>query len=166
MIFFKPYSNIQDFLYRFTILKIGKLHIRIHKITDKDQTDLYHNHPFHYLSIILWGGYTESRLKDFTEVLNSYGFLSFIFRKSSSFHKILSIKKQTYTLFFAYGSYGWEAFNPNLIEIDEPKIYQRSINGKIKWCKKHKGVWFIGHESKEEAEKEIRYSIYQAIKEI
>ena len=55
MILFKPYSNIKDFLHRFTLLKIGSLHthsvrpafagIRLHKITDKYQTTLYHNHP-------------------------------------------------------------------------------------------------------------------------
>lgn len=62
MILFKPYSNIKDFLLRFTLIKIGGLHIRLHKIIDKDKTALYHNHPFNYISIILKGGYNETIL--------------------------------------------------------------------------------------------------------
>lgn len=47
------------FLERYTILKIGLLHIRIHYIKDIDRSVFYHNHLFHYISIILKGGYSD-----------------------------------------------------------------------------------------------------------
>lgn len=158
---FKPYSNIKDFLSRFTLLKIGKLHIRLHKITDKDQSTLFHNHPFHYISIILKGGYSETYLKDDgVECKIKHRLLSFILRKNTVFHRIDEISGPTITLFIAYGNYGWKAFNtdPNP---PEDGIFQRRVNGELLWCKREYGIWFIGSKDKSKAELENRHSIHQ-----
>lgn len=56
---FKKYSSISGYLERFTLFKIGKLHVRVHHILSADGTIYCHNHPFHYISIILKGGYVE-----------------------------------------------------------------------------------------------------------
>lgn len=160
MILFKPYSSIKDFLQRFTLLKVGNLHIRLHKITDKDRTTLFHNHPFNYISIILKNGYTETYLKDGTEKKLNHNFLSLIKRDHTTYHRIDDIKGETITLFIAYGKYKWNAFNMKN-EGNTNGIYQRVINGKEIWCKKENGIWFIGHANKTNAENEIRHSIHQ-----
>lgn len=157
---FKPYSNIEDFLARFTLLKIGPLHIRLHKITDKDRTTLYHNHPFHYISLILKGGYSESVIKDgkIEKVSHSAG--SVIVRSCEAFHRIENIRKTTYTLFFAWGDYGWQAFNPTP-DNSKDGLHQREISGVTVWCKREAGIWFIGNKSKQVAANETRHSIHQ-----
>src|SRR6478735_5627631 len=146
MILFKKYSSIQNFLYRFTILHLGKLHIRIHTITDKDQTTLLHNHPFHYISFILKGGYTETYLCNKSNLIKTlqHKRFSLIFRNSNIYHRIESIKSKTFTLFIAYGNYKWNAINLNTSNIDDG-IYERKINGNILYCKKENGIWFIGN---------------------
>ena len=165
MIIFKPYSNIREFLYRFTLLKIGKLHIRLHRILDKDQSTLFHNHPFHYISIILKGGYSETYIKDGKECKAKHGFLSFIFRNNNVFHKIDEISGPTTTLFIAYGDYGWKAFNtdPNP---PEDGIFQRFINDKFIWSKRENGIWYIGSTDKNKAIIETRHSIHQHLQDI
>ena len=166
MIIFKPYTNIKDFLYRFTILKLGNLHIRLHKIVDKDQSSFYHNHPFHYISLILNGGYTESYICPKTNIIKTktYRFGSIIIRKQSVFHRIVELKnnKKVITLFFAYGNYGWKAFNTEEITSNDG-IFERIINGKTLWAKKENDIWFIGNINKEKAIKETRHSIHQIL---
>lgn len=162
MIVFKPYSSIKDFLQRFTILKIGKLHIRLHKIVDIDRTTLYHNHPFNYISVILKGGYTESVISNQTNEIKTYkhGLLDIILRKNNIFHRIVKIKGKTLTLFIAYGKYDWNAFN-TINDNSQDGIFQREINNKLVWSKKENGIWFIGNKDKNMAQKETRHSIHQ-----
>jgi hypothetical protein len=159
MIIFKPYTSIKDFLLRFTILKVGKLHIRLHRIVSADGSTLYHNHPFHYVSIILSGGYTESVMngKDL-----EHSFLSVIIRNQNVYHRINIIKPRTLTLFIAWGDYGWQAINMH--ESNDNGLFQRIINQKNLWCKKQKGIWFIGHADADKAIQETRHSIHQTIK--
>ena len=163
---FKPYTNIKDFLHRFTIVKIGALHIRLHKIMDKDNSSLFHNHPFHYISIILSGGYTETYIDPKTNehIIKTHNAGSIIFRKNSIFHKIDELKnnKRAITLFIAYGNFGWKAFNTEH-NISDDGIFQRTIKGKEVWSKKEDGIWFIGNKNKEIAQKETRHSIHQIL---
>lgn len=160
MTIFKPYTSIKDFLHRYTLLKIGKLHIRLHKITDRDQTTLFHNHPFHYVSIILKGGYKETILKDGNESQKNHRFLSVIFRSCKVYHRIEEIYGETLTFFIAYGNYGWQAHNTKQSNEDNG-LYQRIIKGKQLWSKKENGIWFIGHEDRLSAAAETRHSIHQ-----
>lgn len=163
MTLFKPYTNIKDFLHRYTLFKIGKLHIRFHKIVDNDQSTLYHNHPFHYISIILKGGYRETILIDGTEKFKTHKFLSVICRKNSIYHRIDQIFGETITFFIAYGNYGWKAINT--VQSNDDGLYQREINGINLWSKKEAGIWFIGHVDKTNAIKETRHSIHQIIRQ-
>jgi hypothetical protein len=158
--FFKPYTNIKDFLYRFTLIKIGKLHIRFHLIADKDQSTLFHNHPFHYISVILSGGYKEKILCDNGEIkTKSHKFLSIICRRNSIFHRIEEIYGRTITLFIAYGNFGWKAVNT--AKADDDGIYQRTVQNKTVWAKKENGIWHVGHEDKNKAASETRPSSHQ-----
>ncbi len=160
MTLFKPYSSIKDFLHRYTLLKIGSLHIRLHKITDKDRTTLFHNHPFNYVSIILKGGYSETYLKDGLELKSTHNIFSVIKRNHNVFHRIDEIKCETFTLFIAYGKYNWNAFNTKN-DTSKDGVYERVLNGKKFWCKKENGIWFIGNADKSIANRETRHSIHQ-----
>lgn len=159
---FKPYTSIKDFLNRFTLLQIGSLHIRLHKIVGKDETTLFHNHPFHYLSLVLWGGYTESVITSFGVVNKSHGPLSLIWRNARISHRIDSIRGTTYTLFFAYGDLGWKATNMNPNH-DDDGIYERTIQGRTLWAKKENGIWFVAHSCQVKAQNETRHTIHQVL---
>lgn len=159
---FKPYSNIKDFLYRFTILKIGKLHIRIHNIKDSDKSTLMHNHPFHYISIILKGGYSEKYIKDGKVIKKTYKFLSVIIRKNSVFHRITSVKENTFTLFIAFGNYGWRAYSTIKSNLPDG-VFLRTINGKEVFAKRKNGIWFVGNQNLSLAILEQRHSIHQIL---
>ncbi len=159
MTIFKPYTNIKDFLHRFTLLKIGGLHIRLHKIIDKDQSTLFHNHPFHYISFIVKGGYRETILVDGDEKIKTNKLFSIICRKNNIYHRIDEIFGETVTLFIAYGNYGWSAINT--VPSNDDGIYLREVQGERVWSKKENGIWFIGHLDKNKAMKETRHSIHQ-----
>jgi len=154
---FRSYRNIKNFLLRFTLLHVGKLHIRLHTILDKDQSTLFHNHPFNYVSIVLKGGYTETLLngKSYT-----YRVGSIIYHRHSDFHRIDSIKGKTTTLFIAFGKYTWNAIN-TASDIPEDGIFIRTINQRKIWSKRQQGIWFIGNDCYVKASKETRHSIHQ-----
>lgn len=158
---FSPYVHIKDFLYRYTIIQLGSLHIRIHKLVDKDRSTLLHSHPFNYVSIILKGGYLESVLYGENIKTFAHGFLSVIKRNKNQFHRIDNLKGVTYTLFIAYGKYQWNAINLEANSSDNG-LYERMINGKRVWSKKEAGIWYIGNLDKSIAEAETRHSIHQA----
>ncbi len=162
MILFRPYVNIKNFLNRFTILKIGSLHIRLHWILDSDKSTLYHNHPFHYISIILKGGYVESYIVDSVTKIAYHKFGSIIIRKNSIFHRIDKILGETLTLFIAYGNYGWQAHN-TIVDTSGDGLFERIVNNKKIWSKKENGIWFIGNEDKNIAQKETRHSVHQIL---
>jgi hypothetical protein len=160
MTFLKRYSSIKDFLYRFTILQIGSLHIRVHKIVDRDRTTLLHNHPFNYVSIVLKGGYSETYLYEKEKRKRTHTFLSIIKRRHNVFHRIDDVKRPTFTLFIAYGKYNWKAEN---IEVSnaEDGVFTRVINNKKVHSKRKNGIWFIGNKDYEKAANETRHSIHQ-----
>lgn len=160
MIFFKKYRSIHGFLNRFTIFKIGTLHVRIHNIESEDKTTLFHTHPFDYISIVLSGGYTE-KIRGYSFV--ERGFLSIAYRSHNVFHKIVSVKPNTKTLFISFGKYTWTAVDENNKWYNDCGIYERIVNGKKLYCKKKGGVWYIGNLNVDQAIIEPRASIYQAI---
>lgn len=162
MSFFKGYTNIKDFLHRFTILKVGKLHIRLHKIISDDGTTLYHNHPFHYLSFILKGGYKEIIYDPSTKetITKKHKRFSLILRNKNTYHRIEKINGDTITLFFAFGKGKWNAINFGTPKMKNG-VYQRMVNNKEKWCKYSDGIWYVGSNCIGKASKEDRPSIHQ-----
>ncbi|GAF74628.1 unnamed protein product [marine sediment metagenome] len=163
MVFFKKYRSIPFFLLRFTLLEIGPLHIRTHKIIGEDVTSLLHNHPFNYISIIIRGGYTETVKSRKGLVEKRHGLFSFVSRRASTYHRIDTVLPETTTLFFAFGRKSWNAIQQSG-KTSEMFIQQRIINDINVWSKNVNGIWFIGHENKRDAEKESRHSIYQTNK--
>ena len=162
MVFFKRYSNIKNFLERFTIFKIGNIHLRLHKLTSKDETTLYHNHPFYYLSVILKGGYDEIIYNPETgkETIKKHKRFSIILRSKNTYHRISEINGNTTTLFLTMGRFSWKAINFGKPAFDNG-IYKRIVNDKEKWCKYINGIWYVGNECMCKAINEQRLSIHQ-----
>lgn len=48
----------KNYLIRFTIIKTKSFSLKIHKALMSDPANL-HDHPWNYISLILWGGYYE-----------------------------------------------------------------------------------------------------------
>jgi hypothetical protein len=164
----KPYNHLPNFLERYTLLKIGKLHVRLHHITSADGTPFLHTHPFNYISIILNGEYTEQLIDKNERVFekkNTTG--NIIIRKGETFHRISECKNAK-TLFIAWNKpNGWELKKHKNITApqtyktpDTPGIYLRTIDNK-KYYSKFDNFWFIGKERVEDAEKETKPSIHQ-----
>lgn len=151
------------YLERFTILKFFNLHIRIHKILSEDKTVFYHNHPFHFLSIILSGGYVEEILKDDKIITKHYKNGAFIFRSKNTYHRIKSVEPNTKTLFFTFGNYkNWhlKSITPN-VNRPEDGVYRRIIKGNKVYSKCYRGMFYIGSRDIDIARKEDRLSIFQ-----
>lgn len=155
---FRKYSTIKGLMDRFTIIKIGKLHIRYHKIFGKDETELFHSHPFNYISIILSGGYTDLSIQVDNsikkEVLKA---LSTVKRKHSTQHRLEDILPNTKTLFITWGNFGWQAFNPN----QKQDFSIEMVKTKNGWYKKCNGIIYIDNEDYYAAKNETRHSIHQ-----
>lgn len=87
------YMNI-PYLIRYTLLSCKWFTIKIHKalISDPDEP---HDHPWNYLSIILWGGYWEEKVirgcrHDNTYTIKQwYKPLSILYRKGDKLHKLI-----------------------------------------------------------------------------
>ncbi len=162
MILFKPYRSIKGFLERFTVLKIGKLHIRIHRIVSEDKTDFYHSHPFHYLSIVLRGWYVE-RFSDESFCMNRR--FSCMLRSAGVYHRIHQVGPNTITLIFTWEiNKKWDLKPTGWITKLPDGIYNRVINDRMVFCKMKGGKWYIGNKSLYTATYEQRLSIYQEIK--
>jgi len=114
------------YLSRFTLLKSKKLKIYFHKFHRSDADDL-HDHPWNFVSIILWRGYNECTLnggrnglgKRTTNKKRCYPGM-ILYRPATWVHRVELIKeKPAYTLVFT-GDYvrywgfivdkGWQAF--------------------------------------------------------
>lgn len=94
----RAYKHLVGYLERYTVLNFRRLHVRFHRIKRPDITPFQHTHPFHYLSLVLWGGYTEC----VGQKLNQHGLLSIIPRRASTAHRIVEVKPGTLTLFFTW----------------------------------------------------------------
>jgi hypothetical protein len=156
------YKSIKDYLHRFTLLRLGRLHIRIHSIKSEDITPFQHTHPFNYISIILSGGYVE---KIRNEIL-THKTGKFLFRSHSTPHRISQCFENTRTLFIAWSlktpKWHFEDFgDTSPCWINYPiGVYKRELFGKVKFCKFDR-YWHKAAMSREEAWLETQPSIDQ-----
>lgn len=99
------YRGKKPYLIRTTLFSCPLFSIKIHKALMSDPGDL-HDHPWNYLSIILWGGYYEETIAtksillfvnnnppiDLTknrQIIKWYKPGSFLFRKGNIPHKLI-----------------------------------------------------------------------------
>ena len=98
---------------RWRILSTPWFNIYIHNILRSDEDAHPHDHPWHFLSFILWGGYTELWLgayEDWKYWTGGYGMNrdvrspgSFVYHNAKDFHKITLLKDSAWTLVFTFG---------------------------------------------------------------
>jgi hypothetical protein len=170
MRFFKKYPSIPNYLSRFTVLKLGRLHIRLHKITSADATPYLHNHPFWYLSLVLGGGYTEQVLKPTSNHLytSTFGLGSIIVGSPHKLHRIADCTFAR-TLFITWASdVQWTLQRHPAVAPPAtfkapatPGLYRRKVNGKDLWCK-FNNYWYIGSSDPKKASTITKFSIHQA----
>jgi hypothetical protein len=153
-----PYRSIKGYLERFTIISIGKIHIRFHRILSTDATTYYHSHPFNYLTIPITGSYIE---RFPCGKMNRVSMSNPTLHNSDEYHRIERINGVVRTLFITWGNHSkWslKGSNPNIQE----GLHKRTINGKYVYCKFDK-FWYIGNKCPVIANNEARPSIYQNI---
>jgi len=83
------------YLIRYTLIKTKWFSLKIHKIIQSDPEDL-HDHPWSFISLILWGGYTEERILNPTDYASKWKYkfkfyspLSLLIRKRPSIHRLI-----------------------------------------------------------------------------
>lgn len=92
----------EPYLIRITLLKCPYFSVKIHKALMSDPATP-HDHPWNYLSIILWGGYYEETIENKSVISTAsgkiyegpftkqkwYGPGSFLYRKGDSLHRLI-----------------------------------------------------------------------------
>jgi len=159
--FLKEYKSLVGYLERFTVIHVGRLHIRLHRIKSADRTPFLHSHPFHYISFIMRGGYEE----ELENKIIDHKRFSFIFRRNSTYHRIKSVRPDTVTLFFTWKTpeYKWRFGKQTLDTVQWPMlqgVYKRQVFGKDYYAKFDK-YWHIGHTCIEKCLAETSPSIDQ-----
>ena len=81
--FFKRQNIGNNYLTRWTISKTLRLYIHHFKNGDKD---VMHDHPWNFLSIILWGGYYEQNEQHY---IKWYPPGSILYRKAEWIHRVI-----------------------------------------------------------------------------
>lgn len=107
----------QQYLIRYTLIDCPLFNLKIHKTLMSDPAD-FHDHPWNYVSIILWGGYTEEKLVDIqvvhyphTHVINHtkskwYWPGCILFRHGSRMHRLI-IPENKYCITMIFTSKRW-----------------------------------------------------------
>jgi len=127
----------KPYLIRITLLKCPWFSVKIHKALISDPA-IPHDHPWNYLSIILWGGYYEEAqainpFKAFNSEPSTiwkqrwYGPGSFLYRKGDKFHKlIIPIGRPSISLIFVgkkWRDWGFYDFYKGWVSHKQTKIY-------------------------------------------
>lgn len=108
---------------RFYLVKTKWFSVFLHKFTHPDLDRDPHDHPWSFLSIILWGGYTEAVYTN----MGAYTVAELKTRKWFSFkhwwtpHQVLEVKNPTWTLVFAGKNRGTWGFHTKDGWVPEPE---------------------------------------------
>jgi hypothetical protein len=97
---------------RYRLLSTPWFNIYIHNILKSDEDAHPHDHPWHFLSFILWGGYSEAWLGAYEDWRFWKGYPlrvtkrvpgSIVYHNAKDFHQITLLKKSAWTLVFTFG---------------------------------------------------------------
>lgn len=164
----KAHQHLLGYLHRWTVCKIGKLHVRLHHLLTPDGTPFLHSHPFWYVSFIFEGGYSEQVLVDGRLVGKSHTAPALIFRHPSTYHRISTVDPVCKTICFTWLSHGWDLLtHPEIAPPagyhvpSAPGVYQRIINGRSVYSKFDGGVWWVGKRLMVDAAESTQLSIHQ-----
>ena len=99
------FSKYAPYLIRWTLFSCKYFSLKLHHTLISDEADL-HDHPWNYLTLILWGGYWEETLfdadsKSISTKMKFYRPLSLLFRRGDEPHRLmLQPGKTCWTLVF------------------------------------------------------------------
>lgn len=166
--FLKPYISLKGYLHRFTLIRIGAFHLRVHRILSEDKTPFLHTHPFCYFSLVMFGGYDELVESKTGELrLNRRRLGSIVFRSRKHAHQIIKVYPGTITLFFTIALKGWRWHfvrrgkpHPSWIE-REKGVYLRVLQDSPRFCKFDQ-FWHKSADTLEKAKIEVLPSINQS----
>lgn len=162
-----PYVHLPGYLHRWVIFSFGRLSLRLHRFYSADGTPFLHSHPFHYLSLVVKGGYTEQVLRDGNIVTIEHTAPTVIFRTSRTMHRVLDVKSGCSTLFLSFKTNGkWRLARHPSIEI--PNQYLDYPDG-LYWFepgyrKREDGFWFKLESSPLDALTSTTLSVHQVLK--
>lgn len=138
-----PGLHMRGFLRRYYLFMTKHFSIVINHIRRPDTGQgQYHNHPYHFISIVLKGGYTEILWRgDKVETINR-GTGDINFRFKSDRHRITKLDGDVWTLFIRFGSstgeWGLYKDNGEYTPMKGSDLY--SVKGQIERRKKELGV--------------------------
>lgn len=166
---FPDYKSLAGYLERRTLVRLGRLHIRLHRIRSADATPFLHTHPFAYLSIILRGGYVEQTEAGFA----TYGRGSFLWRPSTLAHRLEAVQENTLTLFITWKRKDnqWALVRPAVLtatvawRAHPVGVYVRELYGTRRYCK-FEGYWYVACATPHEAWQASKPSIDQTTQPI
>jgi hypothetical protein len=104
----RPYSHIGSYMERYWIIPYNRFTpaVRIHYIKESDDSRVFHDHPWWYITIILKGGYTEVKpiFDDLGNLIGEqrrrFNAGSILFRRAKSWHRLeIEPNDNTWTLF-------------------------------------------------------------------
>jgi hypothetical protein len=150
-----PYEHLPGYLHRWKLLGLKNFMIRVHEILTADGTPFLHNHPFHYVSIVLSGWYEEQLLVGEELVVKRHGAGSLILRSRNQYHRISSVGRNTKTLFLSYKvKGGWGLKRHRMVKtpanyLDMPNGVYEMSDGKFRL--RLEGVWCLPRDTLEEA---------------
>lgn len=161
---FPDYKSLAGYLERTTLLRVGRLHIRLHRIKSADKTPFLHSHPFTYVSVLLRGGYTEQTESGYT--VHRSG--AVLLRPSSLHHRLEAVQPDTLTLFITWErkDKAWSLKRPASLSatvpwVEYPKgVYRRVLYGRERYCK-FDGFWHIACDTEAQASTAVKPSIDQ-----
>jgi hypothetical protein len=95
----KPWPDSDEvYLRRLRLIQTPFCTIILHNLGTEDRSEFLHNHPWNFVSIVLWGGYKEV-IEDGDETrLAKHRWLSWHKIPASAFHRIVSVKPYTFTM--------------------------------------------------------------------
>lgn len=159
------HKSLAGYMERRTVLRLGRLHVRLHRLLSADRTPFLHTHPFSYVSVILRGGYTEQQDERFI----TYSAGHVLARRSSVYHRLESVRPGTLTLFITWerGDRAWNLQKPARMAKPpewrnyEAGVYRRVLYGRERLCK-FDGFWHTAADSVEAALGSVKPSIDQS----
>ena len=164
----KAYNHLLNYLHRWTLCKIGKLHVRIHHILSSDGTPFLHSHPFWYVSIIFKGGYTEQVLVNNELKVITHTAPAIIVRSPSRYHRISEVSGVCKTLFFTWKAKDWNLMRHSGVATPDwyaaprlPGVYRRLINGRSVYSRFENGMWWLGTSTQDTAPTSTKLSVHQ-----
>lgn len=164
-----PYHHLPGYLHRWTLCRCRRLVVRLHHILTPDATPYLHTHPFHYMSVIVSGGYAEQVLVGDELVVKNHTRGSVIFHRNKTPHRIVRVLPNTKTLFVAWttagSDQGWTLLPHR--DVIEPDGYVRHPDGVYRhgsrYRKRHAGMWYALCNTIRAAQECTRLSIHQNI---